>query len=416
MTTTAPNRAIILSALKRGGDLMARRRGQRKGYIFAKGPSWIVQWREDIRASDGTIGRHKFSRVIAIAKGPGAISKRQAQRAAWEQVLSKLDDLSLRPQSLYTVEEFVRMRFQPDVVLKCKSTSSHYPNMLRNHVLPALGEMRLRDVRLEDVQELLSAKLAAGLSVQTAVHIRNTVTAIFNHAKRHGHYSGDVPTSGVQLPDMIRPERRILTPAQVKEIYRALPSPLRELILLLAITGLRIGEACGLRWKRLNWSDEFVVVGGEPVPPRTIAVVEAYVRGTWTTVKKEASERHIPLPRPLAAALLGLKRSTRWNGPDNPVFASRNGTPIDQHNIARRKLKPIVKELGIPWASWHSFRHTLASLADQAGMTLTERRRVLGHAGDRMTLHYSHADLERVREGLESIAALIIDEPGRLVQ
>ena len=67
-------------------------------------------------------------------------------------------------------------------------------------------------------------------------------------------------------------------------------------------------------------------------------------------------------------------------------------------------------------ASWHSFRHTLGSLADQAGLTLTERKRVLGHAGDHMTMHYSHADLERVRVGLEAIAAQIIDEPAEVLQ
>ena len=369
----------------------------------------------DIRASDGTIGRHKFSRVIAIAKGPGAISKRQAQRTAWEQVLSRLDDISLCPQSLYTVKEFVRTRFEPDVVAKSKSTSQHYANMLK-HVLPKLGPMRLRDVQLADVQELISAKLASGLSIQTCQHIRKTVGAVFTHAKRHGHFSGDVPSQGVQLPAMRRKERKIMTPDHVREIYRALPSPYRELILVLAIIGLRIGEACGLRWSRVNWSDEFIVIDGEPIPPHTIAVHEAYVRGEWTTKKKEASERHVPLPRPLAEALASLKRSSRWTAPEHPVFASRNGTPIDQHNVARRHLKPIVKELGIPWVSWHTFRHTLASLADQAGLTLTERKRVLGHAGDHMTMHYSHADLDRVRVGLETIAARIIDEPAEVLQ
>ena len=394
---------------------MARRRGQRKGYTLAKGPSWICQWREDIRASDGTIGRHKFSRVIAIAKGPGAISKRQAQRVAWEQVLSKLDDMSLRPQSLYTVKELVGMRFEPDVVTKSKSTSQHYANMLK-HVLPKLGPMRLQDVQLADVQNLISSKLASGLSVQACPHIRKTIGAVFSHAKRHGQFSGDVPSEGVQLPAMKRTERRILTAGQVRAIYLALPSPYRELILVLAITGLRIGEACGLRWKRINWSDEFVVIDGAPVPPKTIAIHEAYVRGEWTSVKKEASERHIPLPRPLADALAGLHASSRWTAPEHPVFASRNGTPIDQHNIAQRKLKPILKELGIPWASWHSFRHTLASLADQAGLTVTERQRILGQAADRMTMHYSHADLDRVRVGLEVVAAQIIDEPAGVLQ
>jgi integrase len=58
--------------------------------------------------------------------------------------------------------------------------------------------------------------------------------------------------------------------------------------------------------------------------------------------------------------------------------------------------------------TWHSFRHTNATLADQAGLTDTERQRVLGHASDRMTRHYSHADLERVRAKLNEVCARLL--------
>lgn len=390
---------------------MARRRGQRKGYVFKRGPSWILQWREDVRAADGTLDRHKFSRVIAPASGPGAISKRQAQRIAWENILAKLDEASLRPQSLCTVSEFVLTRFEPDVVLRCKETSAHYPNMLRKHVIPALGSYRLRDVRLADVQKLLAAKLAAGYSVQTCIHIRNTITSIFKHAKRHGHFAGDLPTAGVQLPAMNRREKKVLTAEQVRLIQASLASPYRELVFLLAITGVRIGEACGLRWKRINFADEFVVIEGEALPPRTIAIVEAYVRGTWTTPKKQASTRFLPLPDPLARELLKLRQTSQWPAPSHPVFASRNGTPLCQHNVARRHLKPVGKEIGVPWVSWHSFRHTQSTMADHAGLTLTERQRILGHAAEEMTMHYTHADLDRVRGGLDAIASQIMGSP-----
>src|SRR5436309_2427118 len=106
---------------------MGRKRGQRKGFIFKRGPSWIVQWREDIRGVDGSLARHKFAKVIAPASGPDAVSKREAQRLAWESVLCKLDAVSLRPQSLATVEEFVRAKFEPEVVYTLKASGKkHY--------------------------------------------------------------------------------------------------------------------------------------------------------------------------------------------------------------------------------------------------------------------------------------------------
>jgi integrase len=53
--------------------------------------------------------------------------------------------------------------------------------------------------------------------------------------------------------------------------------------------------------------------------------------------------------------------------------------------------------------TWHVFRHTHATLADQAGMSVAERQRVLGHSAESMTLHYTHADLEQVRGRMEQI-------------
>ena len=93
---------------------MARRRGQRKGYLVKCGPSWIGQWREDFRDEDGSITRRKVAATIAPAKGPGAVSKRQAQRIFWDTVLSKLDTFSTRPQTMATLAEFIRLNYEPE--------------------------------------------------------------------------------------------------------------------------------------------------------------------------------------------------------------------------------------------------------------------------------------------------------------
>lgn len=65
--------------------------------------------------------------------------------------------------------------------------------------------------------------------------------------------------------------------------------------------------------------------------------------------------------------------------------------------------------VNLPWVSWHSFRHSNASFADQVGLTVVERQRVLGHASDRMTMHYSHADVDLVREKMERMAARLVE-------
>ncbi|MGH9664250.1 MAG: hypothetical protein ACRD9L_07495, partial [Bryobacteraceae bacterium] len=59
--------------------------------------------------------------------------------------------------------------------------------------------------------------------------------------------------------------------------------------------------------------------------------------------------------------------------------------------------------LGMPWLSWHVFRHTHATLGEQIGMALSDRQAQMGHGDIRMTLHYTHSDLYRRRAAIETM-------------
>ena len=319
-----------------------------------------LQWREDVRGADGTRDRHKFARAVAPTEGAGAVSKRQAQRLAWDQILSKLDTVSVRPQSLATVREFILAKFEPQVIwAKKPGGQEHYRTMLK-HILPALGEMRLRDVGLENVQGFLKEKLEEGYSVQTAAHLRNAISKIFRHARKLEYYSGQLPSEGVELPEMVRKERRALTTNQAQQIIAVLRSPYRELALVLMVVGLRIAEACGLRWKHVNFDAGL------------LEIRESFRRGQYQTVKSKAGRRDVPLPECLLPELARLRIRSLHNGPDDPVFVSSKGTPLWQQNILKRNLKPTARNLGMPWVSWHCFRHTAATLGEQAGLTISE--------------------------------------------
>jgi integrase len=368
---------------------MARRRGQRTGYVYRRGNSWLGQFRVDTAELDeqGKFKRKTLTKFIAPASGPGKVLKKRAQQLFYEEYLKDLHKSG--PLSTRTVAEFVGEIFRPQVVLRCKPTGkSHYEGMLKNHVLPALGEFMLRDVRPQHVYNLVQAKLDAGLSIQTVVHVRNVISAIFRHAKRMQAYSGDLPTEGVKLPALVHKERGSLTWTQVQAVAAHLPEQLASLVIVLALTGLRIGEAMGLRWKHVD------------LEAGMLYVRENFVRGEYGTLKTARSRRDVPLH---SLAIAALSRLTRGDA-ESPVFAgAKSGKPLDQHNIAKRFLKEAGRLAGCPWVSWHCLRHTYASLADQVGMSIAERQRVMGHASAGMNLHYTHADLDLVRERMEKI-------------
>jgi integrase len=168
---------------------------------------------------------------------------------------------------------------------------------------------------------------------------------------------------------------------------------LGALVRVLALTGLRIGEAMGLRWKHVD------------LEKGLIQVRENFTRGQYGTLKTARSRRDVPLHSLAIAELRKLNTSGLLSySPDAPVFAGRtSGKPLDQHNIAARFLKPAGKRAGCPWVSWHVLRHTAATLAHGVGLSIEQRQKVLGHAGAEMTIRYTHPELEAVRERLEQI-------------
>jgi integrase len=137
---------------------------------------------------------------------------------------------------------------------------------------------------------------------------------------------------------MVRKERNALTWEQVLMLADKMPAH-RNVVIVLAQTGMRIGEASGLRWKYVNLTDEWRVVDGEALPPNSILV-----RSAWTRRQRKDTKnrlwRKIPLASEARVAFTLQWEMTRFRGEDQPVFATRRGTPLDAGNVNNRVLKP----------------------------------------------------------------------------
>jgi len=68
------------------------------------------------------------------------------------------------------------------------------------------------------------------------------------------------------------------------------------------------------------------------------------------------------------------------------VFASQIGTPLDADNLRSRLIKPLMRQIGAPWAAWHTLRHTYASLQLAGGANVVQLSRALGHHAASFTL------------------------------
>lgn len=406
---------------------MARRRLQKSGYLYKENGWWRLRWREDVIGEDGQVKRTRPTTTIGRCEGPGALTERKAQRKAWDDVLSKVNQTEITPASLMKVKDFVERRFNPEHVLALKRGGrEHYDTQLK-HLVAELGEMSLRDVKREHVQRmclgLLQKTYTVGkddekrkkkarqvpYSVQAALHLKNATSAVFEHAKAAEMYTGENPARYVRLPEMRRKQKHSLTHDQMNVLLEALPAPAAEMAHVAVLTSLNVAEICGLQWKDINLSNDWVVVDGEPIDPMTILVVRQWSTrkggGAYHTLKAGSRRRKEPIDAELADVLRAVASRSKFTGLEDPVFSSSTGRPVDAHNIFNRMFKPIGAKLGMPWLGWHVFRHTYTSWVRQEAASPADQMAMLGHSDIRMTMHYGQQDLDRRRAIVEQMSA-----------
>lgn len=387
---------------------MARRRFQQKGNLYQQAGWWKLRWREDQLASDGQRKRG-WSPSVTVGPAPGnpnmkPMSEKEARREAWTRYLSRLDQNVTTPQAVVTVEEFVRVKFRPEhIELRLRrSTRKFTENILKNHILPTLGAMKLREVRRDHIQQIVSGIIGKGKSVQTAKHVKNIVSAIFRHAIECEWISSANPAAHVRLPEMERRIMPALSFQQVSNLLAVLQSPYREMVMFAVLTGLNIAEVLGVCWQAVNLSDRPVFSNGETLPPWTVAVRQQWYRGAYSPTKAKNRIRNVPVPVALRSVLTVMSQRQKWNGPTDPVFVARTGKPADEHNIMRRHIKPAAEQLGMR-VSWHVFRRTFSTLSDQVEMTAGQRQALMGHASVLMTARYTTTGTEEVRTALDRL-------------
>ncbi|MGA8029049.1 MAG: site-specific integrase [Bryobacteraceae bacterium] len=381
--------------------------------VFREGNFWKIRVYEDALDEDGKPYRARPKYVIGPCHGPYAMTERQAAKEANETILRTLNNYSLCPNSVITLEQFVAQHFLPKVVRRLKHAGQEHYKYTLGKILPALGKARLRNLKAEDIWKLVSKLQGAGLSTQTVAHVRTTIATIFNCAKEQKFFNGDNPASAVHLPEIVSPERYAYSLDEAREVLRRLHSPIREMVFLSSTTSLNVAELCGLRRKRLNLTDQTIYSAGEAIPPLSALVRENYYRNRWGTVKSKARRRTVGLPDHVAGLLSKLLESSPFNKADDPVFTCKTGAPVDAHNTNSRIFRKISKELKIP-VTWHIFRHSAATFMEALGMPLSDREKLMGHARSSMTQHYTHSDVERRRKAQNELAELLRPQEPKL--
>ena len=378
-----------------GKDRMIRRCFQ-TGCLFKKGKRrkiWVARWRESVIQPDGTLRRVLRAEVLGLVT---EFSEREA-RNRLAVLLRPINEGKYRPEATITFGQFVKECWEPAVVPHLKPSSVRYYGLqIRCHLLPTFGSWPIKDITKAEVQRFLGQKRRQDFS-GSSVHGMRTALAKVLQAAVDWNYLEQNSARGIRLGDRAPvQERAYLLPEQLSPLLNSLPEPCRTLVVIAALTGLRIGELLALRWKHIDLIHD------------VIHVRETVYEGHFGSPKTKSSRRDVPMSQPVREAFLAQRSVLTGADAENLIFASRNGTPLNPKNLLRRVLHPTCRKLGLPVVSWHGFRHTHATLLGEVGESLRTAQAILGHSDLKTTLNiYTHAIPESQKRAVAKVAGLV---------
>jgi integrase len=268
-------------------------------------------------------------------------------------------------------------------------------NALRIHITPVLGEKKMARILRSDIQslvKLLSERLAAG-SVRNVYEV---LARVFADAVEDKIVSTS-PCRRITLPrdesgNVVPP-----TPSQVQAIQDAVPVRYYALVRVMAVAGLRIGEALGLD------------IASADFLRRTITVNQQYTQDKVLTSPKGGKARSIAVPK---AVLDDLAFHLAQFPSSGPIFTDERGDRLS-YRLWKSIWAEAANEAGFDGTT-HDLRHYCASALISAGASVVQVQHVLGHASSVITLRtYAHlfpGDEDRIRNALDAAMSLLDNE------
>ena len=364
-----------------------------------------------------------------------------ASRSAAVAALEAVSGTAPGPAQGLRVEEWLERWLASRVSLRA-STSRGYAAHVRGYLVPYLGGIPLAELAPGDVQGMFTAiirgEVALGRPVSPATlrRIHATLRAALNAAVRAGLIAVN-PGRWPELPAAARPRPQVWTPAMTELWQREGRRPavgvwtaeqtaqflghmrshrLYALLHLVALRGLRRGEAAGLRWADLDLDTGTLTVTGQ--------LQQLGGRLVTGAPKSEAGRRVVALDRTTTAALRAhqvrqqAERAAAGAGwaKSGYVFTTPAGRPVAPDGLTRL-FRRLVAESGLPPVTLHGLRHGAATLALAAGTDLKIVADQLGHSTITLTADtYTSVLPHTARAAADTTAALLFPAHPRQVR
>lgn len=271
-----------------------------------------------------------------------------------------------------------------------RSTLATYRGASERYVRPALGALPTEQMTDEQVAKFLreASEIYASSTLRIICHILRSAIELAHGSGLCGGVSGRF-----QLPHSTRHEARILSQEEqlrLLETLRPEDGPVQLGILLCLYTGMRLGEACGLRWGDFS-PDCNIIYIRRTLQRLAVHDGEHKTALVLDTPKSSSSMRAIPVP----ARLRPVLESARCDG--GCYVLTGLETPMEPRRFQSR-FKTALRAAGVADINFHALRHTFATNCVSLGCDAATLARILGHSDVSITLNtYVHPSFEAMR-------------------
>ena len=311
----------------------------------------------------------------------------------------------------YWLEEVVKVEREP-------TTYAMYEIMVRKHIKPHLGAVRLAKLQPEQVERWLRQLERDGASLETRRSAMVRLRTALNLALKRGHVARNVAIL-VERPRVTRRKRPAPRIAELRRLLEVIREDRQQTLIYVTLgASLRRGEVLGLHWEDVD------------LDARTLTVrrrVNRVGKGVGLIVregaKSDSGVRTVVLPQLVIQALRAhrkrqlqdrLAAGERWKGPDYPegkatgfIFTSEVGTVLEPRKVDSY-FDSVRERAGLDSHTFHGLRHDFAGLLLAAGVPGRVVMEMMGHADYAITANlYQHVPDELQRLAADQLDAML---------
>lgn len=303
------------------------------------------------------------------------------------------------------------------------NTKNNYRSRIDTHILPYLGNMQLNKIKATDIQKFYYYLMEKPMKSGSAKKVIQVLTNCFKYAKKLNMIS-TVPTDIEYFKDEKEDQLKVWDEDQLAYFLNELNDAyLYVPVLIASLTGIRIGELCGLRWENVDLDNNQIYIREQVIQDK-----ENKELVHTAILKTTRSNRNINIPPILVDMLKEIKsvKAKTISKVNDFIILNREGYMCNPRNVSMEFTKKVSKYkdsfeekkktlsdediknyIQLPQITFHDLRHTHATILLFNGENIKVISKRLGHTSTKLTWDiYSHvlpAMEERTANLLENI-------------